>query len=741
MPASRTNVFELHDFASKGVNQAVNQGVNSNEKVNTLVNNNRNKDLTVFVDWLSVKEAVNLLGISKVAFHKKRKKEKYATRQVLGNGGLQYEVRLSSLPVLAQKKWLEKHGISELGEHDKACNEGVKSFDEMPEQAAEKARLRYDVIKLYEEAVSGAGHGQKLAAKEAFVERFNSGEWPHLLEKIGTVAWKTIDTHWIPKLRESGGRPSSLAPQYHYSRDGARRISTTALARQLALEEYMKPSQLKVAEVIRRVNGRLAEMGRVVESEWKIRAFLKEYMKENGALVTMCRKGEKEYNDHCAPYIESNPDKIEFGDMFEADGHVINFRAADPLRDIERRMTMIMHTDRRTKAILGWEIMPSENVQAIAASLRRAMLWAGFLVTGDEDSAFVPRVMKVDNGKAFKARFFDSLKGDTICQTGIGGLFDELLPFGFVRVSYATPYRGQSKTIERIFGNFAELERSIESYTGTSITMRPALERRGEFLHREVAAMMKHRSAISIEEAHLAVALWVHQYNNTPAKQSRYLKGRTPYEALEESVLRLREQGDLSGRIVPGGHLKWMMMREEQRRLTRNGLSLFGRQYLSPELHDLAKGERNLLVRFDLDRMGSVLVYHPNGEFLCEAPEWNRDGGIHPAATILGTEADREAFRKARAFQTDLHKSTAQEAKRSLVDAANAGYGPFLSREVVPDVKRLVEKGEAKRTEKRRRTGSDDMEIPAEWVIPEPEEKRRDGDDLPHYLDCQNEGY
>lgn len=663
--------------------------------------------------------------------------------QVRGNGGLQWRIPLEDAMrdlkpavfewLVGQLRWNEE-AISRV-------KEPVKSFDSMPEEAGEKARMRYEVVKLYESIISKAKHGEKLAMKEAFVMRFNGGEWMHLLDAVGPVAWKTIDTHWVPRLREAGGRPSSLAPRYHYSREGARRISTTALAKQLALEEYMSPNQLKVAEVIRRVNRKLDATGRVPESEWKIRAFLKEYTKENGALVTMCRKGEKEYNDHCAPYIESNPDKIEFGDMFEADGHVINFRAADPLRDIERRMTMIMHADRRTKAILGWEIMPSENVQAIAASLRRAMLWAGFLVTGDEDSAFVPRVMKVDNGKAFKARFFDGLKGETIRQTGIGGLFDELLPFGFVRVSYAMPYRGQSKTIERIFGNFAELERSMESYTGTSISMRPALERRGEFLHREVAALVKHRSAISIEEAHLAVALWVHQYNNTPGRQSRYLKGRTPYEVLEESILRLREKEDLSGRIVPAGHLKWMMMREERRRLTRNGISLFGRQYLSPELHDLAKGERNLLVRFDLDRMGSVLVYHPNGEFLCEAPEWNRDGGCNPLATILGTEEDHEAFRKARAFQTGLHKSTAQETKRNLVDSANAGYGLFLSREVVPDVQRLIARGKEKQAEKQRKTGTDNMEIPAEWVIPEPEEKRRDEDDLPHYLDCQNEEY
>ncbi|RDD31051.1 hypothetical protein CR161_10275 [Prosthecochloris sp. ZM] len=59
---------------------------------------------------------------------------------------MQYEILLSSLPVLAQKKWLELHGIGDLVEQDETEKEGVKSFDEMPEEAGEKARMRYDVI-------------------------------------------------------------------------------------------------------------------------------------------------------------------------------------------------------------------------------------------------------------------------------------------------------------------------------------------------------------------------------------------------------------------------------------------------------------------------------------------------------------------------------------------------------------------------------------------------------------------
>jgi len=642
---------------------------------------------------LSVKMLAHLSGKPERSVKRYCKTKKYATAvQVKGNGGMQWRIPLADVSVDLKPGVFEWITGQMKGADVAGMGDEIVQADGLAEKAEAEALLKWEVVRLYQAAVSGARHGEKLRAKEAFVLRYNSGEWPDLLDAVGPVAWKTIDTHWLPKVRAAGDSPAALAPRYRYTRDGDRKLTASALVRQFALEEFLSPSAPKVSEVVRAVNARLDGMGFPSVKEWVVRAYLKDYVKQHGSMVTICRESEKAYNDHCAPWVMRNPDLIEFGDQFEADGHTVNFNVADPIRGKDRRMTMIKHIDTKTKAILGWEIMPSENTQAIAASLRRAMLWSGFLLTGDEESAFVPRLMLVDNGRAFKSRYFSKLKGETLEHVGINGLFDELRPWGFRRVRYAPPYRGQSKTIERIFGNFSALERSLESYTGTSIATRPAMFNRGEFLHREVAAMVKQRQAITLWEAHLAVALWVHEYNNTPSN-GRYLKGRTPYEALEESLENIKQHPGFADRIVPADHLRWLMMREKKARLTRNGISLYGKDYLSPELHELAKGSRELIVRFDLDRSGSILVYYPNGEFLCEAKEWNSQGGHHPVAFDLGDDRQRAAVSDAMRLRTAMVSSVKREAKQSLTDSAAAGFGSFLGRELVPDVQRVIDKG------------------------------------------------
>ena len=74
--------------------------------------------------------------------------------------------------------------------------------------------------------------------------------------------------------------------------------------------------------------------------------------------------------------------------------------------------------------------------------------------------------MYLDNGRAFRARFF---RGVDLEQSGFEGLFARL----GIKTIFAWPYHGQSKTVERFFGSFAELERLSPTYTGTSIEHKP----------------------------------------------------------------------------------------------------------------------------------------------------------------------------------------------------------------------------------------------------------------------------
>ncbi len=695
----------------KGVNQGVNQGVNLNNEVNTSNNSDRYNQLQGNEVWISVSEGVNLIRISKVAIHKNRKAGKYVTQLVQGNGGMQCRIALSSLPIDAQMRWRKEHGfvpekVEELPE--KTC----KPFDEMSEQQRQKALDRYDLVTAYQKAIAKAQHGKILDAKESFIARYAAGELPVLLERLGVTTWKTIDL-WIKTLRANKGQPSCLAPSYRYTREGSAVVGISMEQGEMILAYYLHGNQPKISEVVRKVNRKLYERGAEQVTERRVRRFLREYNINNEAQVVMAREGEKAYNDKCAPFIKRNNDRILPGDVMVSDGHKIAFQIQHPVSGKPMRMMLISHQDQYSRAILGWEIMPSENTAAIASSLRRSMLWLGNILTGEDALAFVPRVMNIDNGKAFKSRYFTGLKGLTMEAVGGFGLYDQLKPFGFKGVNYSKPYNGQEKTIERFWGNFAEMERSMPNYTGTSIAMKPAHLRRGEYMHREIASKLQLNTAPTIAEAHYLIALWMHENNLRPTSKTSKIGGKSPYEALEEGLVLLREREKelLAERLISRDELTFLMMPQITRTLKRNGITLFGRNYFSPELHDLAKGQRELTVRYDFDRIDGVAVYHPNGEFICFAQEYCPNGGIHPAAKFLGTPEDVAEYHKAANIKNSLHRATRRSAKTGLLNAAEKGFTPLLQGEVMPDVVRqqvkAAEEQAQKEAERALMTGTD----------------------------------
>lgn len=670
-----------------------------------------------------------LLRVNKSQITRRCAAGKYVNaRQVLGNGGMQWRIPLNDvLPELRSdvREWLIKalRGDQEVEKQEPK----ISPFDQMPQKSRDKALIRYEIVRLYKEAIDRYSHGSIIEAKAAFEQRFNAGEWPYLLEQLGRpVSWRSIDTHWMPKLKESGGLPSSLAPQYKYTRTGKKHVSMSAIQKETVLALYLDTHQRPIAEICRQANWKLNEMGARQVSYNVVRRYINDYTAAHGSEVVLAREGEKAYNDKQAAFIRRNRKLSLLGDDFEADGHKLNFVIDDPFKRMKHRMTMIMHIEPKSKMVLGWEIMPSENIHAVGASLRRSMLHMGYLVTDMENVAFVPRHMRIDNGRAFTADIFTAKKFERMSESGLSGLFEELKAHGFIKVDYSKPYHGQSKTIERIFNNFGELERSVESYSGTSIQKKPAHLMRGEFFHRELAAVLNHRESISLTEAHLLVAGWVDIYNNTPVYHAKDLRpGQTPLEAFQEHLPALQASEGFAERCIPGDYLRFLLMEQTTRTLTRNGIRLFGREYLSDELADMANGRRKFVIRYDLARLGSVLVFHENMEFVCEAREWCPNGGIHPHVLTLGDAEQVAAFREAAKSKEDAKKRTMKQVKQQVLGYAKNGFSGFVGREVLPDVARQIEEAGQRQALQEKallaKSGTNDEPIPEEFIL-RPEE-------------------
>lgn len=160
--------------------------------------------------------------------------------------------------------------------------------------------------------------------------------------------------------------------------------------------------------------------------------------------------------------------------------------------------------------------MATENIQCISVAFRRTCIMLGK----------IPRVVYLDNGRAFRAKFF---KGSPeFEQAGFCGLYRDL----GCEVIHAWAYHGQTKPIERFFETMHEAEVFVPSYVGRDIAHKPARLKRNETLHRELYEALGGR-ALTVEETHVVVARFFETYSNRPQYRT-HLKGRTPAEVFEE---------------------------------------------------------------------------------------------------------------------------------------------------------------------------------------------------------------
>lgn len=505
-----------------------------------------------------------------------------------------------------------------------------------------KALAKADLLGLYLDWQSK--HGSTIKQKQAFILAYQGGAWSKLLAELGPrVSWKSLE-RWKLEQKESGGvlaladkrglahRGKSMLTERHQTiilgqiLDGGRQISTCARI----IQERCKAENLAVPsdDTIRRW---VANYSRTCFSDW-----------------TLWRNGEKAWNDRCAISILRDWSLVGVGDVVIADGHTLNFETLDPDTGKPRRMTLLLFFDGGSRYPLGWEVMATENVACISSAFRRACIRLGKF----------PRVVYLDNGKAFRARFFDGCKDFE--QAGFLGLYRDL----GCEVVHAWPYHGQSKPVERFFGTMHELEELTPSYTGWDIAHKPARLHRNEKLHRRLHEKLGRRP-LTLEETYEWLAYWFELYASRP-QTTTHLRGRTPGEVFEEG----------RGPGVDMERLTLLMLQKEVRTISKDGIRLDGRLFW----HEALFNRRHpVLVRYDWQLSPyTVLVYDMDGNRLCEARDRYHYGiaaGIHPAARVLGTAEQ----------QRDL--TEALELKKWQERGAKAGIRQMTETILIPEAR------------------------------------------------------
>lgn len=615
--------------------QKVGTKVGTDDKlVGTMDKLNKINNLQQSVKWITALEGRNRLGISDRIIRKHCQQGHFVTRKVKMNGGYGYEIALESM-------FNYYNRIGDWGKCEKVLrlimdngeltikNENESSFDKLrmtnERVLTDVAMAKYQVCKLVEEVLFKAE--KKTVALERFVNSFNQGSYPKLFEVLGKVSVRTV-YRWYRDLRDNGWDISVFEREV---KPTIRSISNKEA--EVLIPMLINPNRPLVSEILKRAKEEFLKRGISLKSDVTYRRFIHDWTSRNIDLWTLGRYGMKAFNDKIMKDILRDKDRVEVGDIVVADGHTLNVMVINPLSGKPQRMTLIMFFDFKSSMPLGWEIMPTENVLTIASALRRTILLLGRFFDSD---GYVPKIAYLDNGRAFRAKYFRGIRDfkDSI----VPGLFGKL----GIETMYATPYHGQSKTIERWFKTLGELERRLPAYTGTNIDGKPAMLMRNEKLHQRLFD----NTPIEVDSLAATLEEYVKEYAEQPHQDGQY-KGLCPAEVFMHSVNKIKAEPErLKGRLISKQELNYLMLSDETRTITKNGIRFRGNYYYNEEMPRII-GSR-VMVKYDIWDDKDIIVLDEKERYLFSASK--DDVRYHPAARLLGSDEDvvllQEALRK-----------------------------------------------------------------------------------------------
>lgn len=546
-------------------------------------------------------------------------KGKYIAREVKVNGGTSYEILYSSLePELQERIEDEEIKSTALIPIDNKIN-----F--VSENAKLNALARVDIVTALFNLRTK--YSTKKEADEVFLDLYNSGLYlPQIFKFVGTISIGTLH-RWVKAYENYG--TEGLLPQRKTNQLGEYNSKLNDEIKKVFLTYLLHPNKFSIGKAINLTKHVLEKRGcENIPCNLTFRRFAEHFKKQNYSKWILMREGEKAYHDKVEPYIERDISKLEVGEVLIADGHVLNFQVINPFTGRPTRATLVGFLDWKSTALVGYEIMMSENTQCIASALRNSIL----------NLDVIPKVVYQDNGKAFKAKYFQHIDFD---EAGFNGVYASL----GIKSVFARPYNARAKVIERFFKEFQEeFEKMMISYCGSSIENKPAWMKRGEKLHKELHRKMTKNYIPTVQEVIKYIDCWIDYHNSKICPND---KNKTIKEMLQQ----------VQKQEIDKNILNDLMMKTEVRTINRGELTFLGLHFRNDFLIDLRE---KVFIRYSLFDLSKVYVYTVKGEFLCTARQVKK---VHPMANYLGSVKDMEEFKQ----QIQKQKRQFNKAKKEFL--------------------------------------------------------------------------
>ena len=640
--------------------------------------------------YVKVKQVAEALNKTVRTIQLYCKADKYEYRIVNGNGGQQYEILFTSLEPEIQAKLRGNNEyknqickvnnsiggteVSPLSKNDTIyantpfaphtfaltlsnSNQAVLSKTEMitlenyglintsndnhviPKKAKEKALCKIDLIRQWQNYRKGTNN--KTKADKDFIKMYNENKYSEKIFKIlGKVSLKTL-YRWNKTYTESGYDFTSLVEHYNYGCESQLITNLADIEKFLLLKYMLYQNRYSLSRAYELIVRELNAYGYEAKSLASYRHVWNFITRNYSDIVSIARNGFKHSYDCELPYIAKDTSRLKVADVITGDGHVLDFMVQNPENGKPCRATLIGFIDNASRDLVGYDIMITENTQVIASALRHAIMYLGKM----------PKVVHLDNGRAFKGKTFTGDEKVDLTQAGIIGIYEKL----GIKTIFSKPYNSKGKgNVERFFEELtSSFSKAFPSYIGNTISNQPACLKRNEKFHKQIAGDF----VPTIEDVKFALENWL----NSIYRQRVCLNDKT--KTIEEFVNENKGQG------VDIDLLDDLMLVSEERQINRGAIRLFNTRYYADELVGL---NQKVIAKYDMFDLSYVKVFSLKGQYLCKA---ERDQLIHPYAELLGTAKDLADYKAKQKHNEKLKKERTNIAKSAMKTLyAKEGY-------------------------------------------------------------------
>ena len=452
---------------------------------------------------------------------------------------------------------------------------------------------------------------------------------------------------WMREYKEDGA--AALMPKY--ALDAGRERIVPELVQAQLLKILLHPNQVAPGTAVMYVMDHWKQVKRqpIGASERTLLRWIEDWRKEHTPEWTLAREGMKALREKVNRTVLRDWSQTAVGEVWFSDGHRLAVMLIDPRDGKPKRFELIMWFDAASTMPMGGWINLTENTEGIQISFRNACLFAGFK----------PRAVYLDNGKAYKSKYFSgSKKSADDIELELQGVFGRM----GIEVIHSMPYNAKAKNIERWWQTLQnQVERMTPAWTGRHAMAKPANLARDE---KWVKGKFEHQ-AMAIEDFKLILEYWMMEIYAKQEHPSR--KGKTRLEVYLEGKAEIPQE-----RFISPEELNWMLLAIDKKRVTSQGITINKTVYWDASM--VRYVGRDVIVRTDYWDVRSILVYDEKDRFICQAPLRTL---MEPLVKLNGDDTSRRALEKdlaeIRSVEKRVKRDTAQILKR-VSDATDAAW-------------------------------------------------------------------